>query len=890
MKSPRKLLAVLAVILVIAAAGLVQTFNVWAGRNRDQVRQELQKVLGKDVTFDSLEVNWLGWPGFVAKEFRIADDPRFAATPLVRAKELVLGISLWNLFFQRLVINTLTLNEPEFQIITDETGLLNLTALLRRKNELRRFPDLRPPAPERKHAAVNFLIGAVYLNEGRVEYVDRSIKEPAELRIRHLSMSLKGFEPRAPTKIHIVASLTEGLSQDVKIDGRLDPSPEDLSWMQRRVDLNLRFDSLHVPVVAHAIAALRDKIPSGLDVTGPMALQATAGGTVQRPRIDNITLKIPVFGSSDYNAVANGSIEFSERRSWDDAQIHGKLVLAPLPLDRLRTLRFFDQILPAALAADGSVGLYTVFEGTWDKLRVGALVRADKADVRYKEVLHKRADTPARITTQISRQRQRFLFHDSELVIGANRTGFSGTLDYAGAPRLRLKLNGAQGSVAAWSGLFTSAIAGTAGQADWNITLEKSLSRGDDDWGLNGQLKLTGAEFRQKETGAKIENLNAQVTFAGRQARLQQASFRVGRSAIILDGTAPNVLDPTLVYNLHAPALDLADLPLLTAIPPVQLQNVSSKGEIRLQNEQWVLSGVVTAPQAALREIALRNLRADIVLTAMGLTFKNLSAQVSNGILQSDGYWASTGEHSRQLDFSAKVDALELRALIAQLIPPLNGRLEGQLNGHGQFDAATTDGANVKDALKGSGEAWVQQGVIKDFNLVGQLLLRGSGAGDAGAATSRLPSGFAQLVDRRDTPFDSLKANFTVEQKRVSTENLVITTPEYTITGAGWIGFDRSTQWNGLLVLSPRLTQEFQRNYRIIRYLLDRRGRLAISFRLEGKIPNVKIRFENRALAQALRAGSSSSGDDRDAETKSGQNSKDVKRWLPDALERFLNR
>jgi len=51
----------------------------------------------------------------------------------------------------------------------------------------------------------------------------------------------------------------------------------------------------------------------------------------------------------------------------------------------------------------------------------------------------------------------------------------------------------------------------------------------------------------------------------------------------------------------------------------------------------------------------------------------------------------------------------------------------------------------------------------------------------------------------------------------------------------------------------------------------------------------VKIRLENRALAQALRAGSSR-GDDKDAETKAGQEPKETKRWLPDALERFLNR
>jgi hypothetical protein len=91
-----------------------------------------------------------------------------------------------------------------------------------------------------------------------------------------------------------------------------------------------------------------------------------------------------------------------------------------------------------------------------------------------------------------------------------------------------------------------------------------------------------------------------------------------------------------------------------------------------------------------------------------------------------------------------------------------------------------------------------------------------------------------------------------------------------------------------LIVLSARLTQEVQRDYRIIRYLLDRRGRLAISFRIEGQIPNISIRLENRALAQALRTGSGQKGGSADAQGSEGD--KENKNWLPDALERFLKR
>ncbi|HET7849791.1 MAG TPA: AsmA family protein, partial [Pseudolabrys sp.] len=287
MKSLRNLLLLLVVIVALVAAGLIESFNLLAAKHRDQVTQELQKVLGQDVSFESLEVNIFGRPGFVATDFRVADDSRFAATPVVRARELVLGVSLWNLLLRRLVITSLTFDQPEFQIITDESGLLNLTALINRKAELRKFPRLRAAGSERKPVSVSFAIDEVGIKNGRVDYIDRSVKQPAELRARNVSMSVKGFRPDEVTRIEIGAALTEGLVQDVRISGDLAPAPENRSWLQRRADLCIQFDSLHVPVVARAIAELRDKIPRELDVTGPMALRVRARGTPERPRLED---------------------------------------------------------------------------------------------------------------------------------------------------------------------------------------------------------------------------------------------------------------------------------------------------------------------------------------------------------------------------------------------------------------------------------------------------------------------------------------------------------------------------------------------------------------------------------------------------------------------------
>lgn len=889
MKSLRNLLLLLVVIVALVAAGLIESFNLLAAKHRDQVTQELQKVLGQDVSFESLEVNIFGRPGFVATDFRVADDSRFAATPVVRARELVLGVSLWNLLLRRLVITSLTFDQPEFQIITDESGLLNLTALINRKAELRKFPRLRAAGSERKPVSVSFAIDEVGIKNGRVDYIDRSVKQPAELRARNVSMSVKGFRPDEVTRIEIGAALTEGLVQDVRISGDLAPAPENRSWLQRRADLSIQFDSLHVPVVARAIAELRDKIPRELDVTGPMALRVRARGTPERPRLEDITLKIPLFGSSEYNAVITGAVKFTERRSWEEAEIEGRFTVDPFSLTRLRSFAIFEQILPASLVSEGSVRISSRFEGTWETLRVGALVRADKADLRYQDWLHKPAEVPATIRMQISRGKKGFVFHPSELAVGANKLTFAGNLDYQPVPRLRVKLRDQGGSIAAWGRFLTaSSIQAVAGKVDLDVTIAKHLSATDPQWSVTGALALHNTALKHRASGRGVDNLHAEVSFGGTKASVKNGRFRLGRSLIFLDGNTADLFQPRLVASVRSPDLVLADLPGLNAPPSVRLKDASGQVEIFFDDQQWTLTGSLAAPQANLNDWPLRDFRADIALQPGGMTVKNIWARTLNGVLRADGFWPGSGAPTRQLQFSSQIDGVDLSALLAQWFLPFRGRLEGQLSGQGHFEVSGNDGVKVRDALKGSGEAFVQRGVIKDFNLASQLLMKGSDSTMSAASMSRLPSGFAALFHRPDTSFESLNANFTIDQRRVFTEDLVLTTPDYTITGAGWVGFDRSTRWNGLLVLSPRLTQEVLRDYRFIRYLLDRRGRLAIGFRIDGQIPEISIRLENRALAQALR--SSTTQKSAGADGPAGEGHKEGKNWLPDALERFLKR
>jgi hypothetical protein len=889
MKITSKRLASSVLACVAAVVIVIQALNFLAGQHRELVHQELQKYLGKDATFGTLEVSLRTGLGFTAKEFRIADNPRFGATPLLRARELKLGVSWIQLLLGRVVINSLSLEAPEFQIITDETGLLNLAELSGRRKEIAVPPRSRAASQERKSTGVIFQVSKVSLRNGTVAFVDRSVKEPAEMQIRNIEIEAAGLDPTAPTSIMLAAALNEGLGQDIKIEGTLGPLADDADWSHQPVDLQIRCDSLYVPLLARALPLLRDIIPRELAITGPSSLQARFSGNFQQPRITDLTLKVPLFASSDYNAIVTGNLELPEGGSWDRAQMKGKLTLSPINLSQLRTLPILSQTLPSTLVMDGPVSIYSQFEGSWENLRIGALIKAEKSEIRYRDWVRKSAGSRADLRLGISRQKHGFVFHESVLNLGNAKMTLSGSY-IASEPRLQLRLRTGAGQLAAWGHLLSPlSFYGVGGKVDWDVILERSFSAAEAPWSVRGQLNLVNSEFRDKQTGKKVDEFSAQVSFRGQQAHAEKVLFRLGSSRFILSADIADITQPTASFTARSAELSPMDLPAFPAGYSDRLKNVDAVGEIRLQNGDPMLRGVVTSTEGSLHEIPYHNLRADIAWSPTGVICNSLSLQALNGKVQSNGFWA-VGSGGSRFELASRVDSAEMRELVMWLIPQLTKHIDGRINARGQFSSMPPEGVSLQNALTGSGEATVQNGTLGDFNPVAYLFLGSGSRPDLAKVSSRMPKALMALISREQGSFDTLKANFAVEEQRIRTDNLVFSAPDFTITGAGWVGFDYSTKWNGLLVFSPRIVQEMQHDFKAVRYLLDRRGRLSIAFRVEGTVPNVRIRPENRALAQALGWHSLPRGNDSAVDGESGDGKKEKGGWLPESLDQFLKR
>jgi hypothetical protein len=79
-------------------------------------------------------------------------------------------------------------------------------------------------------------------------------------------------------------------------------------------------------------------------------------------------------------------------------------------------------------------------------------------------------------------------------------------------------------------------------------------------------------------------------------------------------------------------------------------------------------------------------------------------------------------------------------------------------------------------------------------------------------------------------------------------------------------------------LMSPQFTQELVQEFKNARYLVDRRGRLVVPFRVEGKLPRVQAKPDLQKLAQQMQKGFVPRGAERAPEESERQPRKSGRR------------
>ncbi|HTM07429.1 MAG TPA: AsmA family protein [Verrucomicrobiae bacterium] len=841
------------VVLILITALLVVfnfSLNGLIARNRARIQEDLERLLGRAVTFRELTVSLWGGPAVAASDLQIAEDPSFAATPFLQAKELRMRLRWLPLLAGRLRIEKFILEQPEIQIIKNEAGVINIAALAPPRDKRSKPPAETPSdgGREKKPASPpRHIITGININNGSIDYIDRTAREPIEIRVRRLDLSASGAL-NSPAKIKLSGELFEGEGRNFTVQGEAGPL-SGRSWSQAPINLRVRCDSLLLAQLTRAVPPLRSVFSGYLQPNGPISFDSQVLGILERPRFVGLNLTGAFFGAAGNNITLKGDLDFS-RGAPESAALKLRLVIDPLPLEQLKTIPFFSQAMPSSLLVDGPVNVSADLEGTPAALKIRAAIKGDESEIVYGSWLKKAKGVAADLTLDMERDKDRIVFGDSTLALNNSKIKFSGAIDEIPERRLSLNLSADALALANFEKLLLPLSAyDLGGHLSARLTLAKTL---DTNTGLaiRGAVSLDKIQVKERRSGRGVERATGEVSFHGKDARVDRLILHSGATDVAIGAGIADVSQPVLRYSMRSPMLKPADFGASAVFRSDEMKAFASTGEISLREGKPWLRGGVSSSEGTLTSVPYRNLRGDIVWGPSTFSFKNVALQTLSGSIRAAVSWDTAADNSVRLSAEPNIETVELKTLLKRKIPGLEEYLDGRLSLKGTFRAAAKNISALPQALAGAGETQIRGGALKDFNLLRLVLVR---VVDLHGSPRRWPQPLATLAERKDTPFETLTANFTVQGGRAYSKNLLLSAANYAIGGQGSVGLDKTLQWDALLTLTPEITQELARDEPAVRSLVDRNGSLAVPFRVGGNLAHVRVSGPAKADAAAVR-------------------------------------
>ena len=253
----------------------------------------------------------------------------------------------------------------------------------------------------------------------------------------------------------------------------------------------------------------------------------------------------------------------------------------------------FQDLLPIALSGEGEISIESVIEGSWNRLRLGTIVRARNSELRYGTWLRKPRGTAAEWSSRISRQENRFVIHESLLTLGSSRINLSGVYEHGSRARLQLRARSDRSDLSEVIELFPAVRGFRATGNLHGEVLASKLLIGNSAWNMNGKLEISEAELSHETSSRKLERLSASLLLLGKQARIEDAAFRVRSSDIEMKGAVADLAIPALNLELSSANLHLVDLADFQVAKSDRLQNVRLIGKVQLENGTPSFRGMV---------------------------------------------------------------------------------------------------------------------------------------------------------------------------------------------------------------------------------------------------------------------------------------------------------
>ena len=539
--------------------------------------------------------------------------------------------------------------------------------------------------------------------------------------------------------------------------------------------------------------------------------------------------------------------------------LDGQVQADPLDLGKLKAaVPKVRNALPKDLDLGGVFRIKDLkFKGTTQKLAFKGEIEGTDGTIRAGKSFHKAAGIPFAVATDGQYANNTVFLRYTEVKLYNLALESKGEIRLGGNAELNLNVTSKPASLDGWDKLIPAlASYRLSGEMQINATVRGRVGQGVAPT-LQGNMNLAGVSAKPPQFPHPIKDVNAKVNFTDGKAEVKNATFTLGRSRIRLNAAIEKFSPLTVSYKMTTPEIWPADFQadLSDDRKADVVKNLTSEGQLAVRDGGIEFQGKLLSDQGTLYKIAYKNLDASLSVANQVATIRNLRVAAMSGAIQGDGEYAFK-DPAPQFSFVSKMQGVDLKELYGALSPKAEKDIRGRLNGEMKISGSGKKWDELKQSLRGQGEAEIVQGALLNFNLADGAMSGIAGMpGLANMINPRLRKKYPETFEAKDTEFKEMKAQFDLADGRVNVKNLRIAATDYSTQGSGWVELERKVNFRATLAFSQRLSADIGDSAREMKFLFNTQNQIEIPFTISGKLPKVKPRPDMNLLGRMVQKG-----------------------------------
>jgi len=319
-------------------------------------------------------------------------------------------------------------------------------------------------------------------------------------------------------------------------------------------------------------------------------------------------------------------------------------------------------------------------------------------------------------------------------------------------------------------------------------------------------LTATFSQFASRFEGAQlpaITDFNGQLHLTPARLELQPANFTFGSGKASLQAGADSLSPLRAAFTFTADSLQLSQI--VPSRPPGEFVNaLSVSGTARGDIAAPILDARITSGRGLVERLAYNHLDVNANYDGNRISARPLAVDVFGGSVLANINALAIAR--APFDASASVKHINVTELFRWL-DVHSDAISGFLTADAHLSGAGTSWKEIQPGLRSNGRMFLSGGKLHGINIVAIALNRIAAAPVVSQLVSvAFRTSHQGLFADSNTDLSQASMTFNLNGTRVSTNDLLVQSPEYQITGAGWFDFDKNIDMSGDIKLTLGLS------------------------------------------------------------------------------------